>query len=114
MMLVDQGAVKAQVFAERPLIEVLLVRLGCELRVAESVGEACLRTDVVRNARVCCLIEGVELHLTPSSRRPSSASYHPATLGAAQHTVADFHLTVNTRQAVPHGDLASLYLRAPL
>src|SRR5439155_18896605 len=28
MVLVDQGAIKAQVFAESPLIEVLLVRLG--------------------------------------------------------------------------------------
>src|SRR5262249_47447394 len=63
-------AIKAQVFAKRPLIEVLLVGLGCEVWVAESIGEACLRTNVVRNARVRCLIKGVELHLTPSSRPP--------------------------------------------
>ena len=68
VVLVDQGTVKTEVFADGPLVEVLLVRLGRQLRVAEPVGEPCLRADVVRNARVGGLIEGVELHLTPSSR----------------------------------------------
>src|SRR5262249_1049153 len=75
MVLVDQGAIKAQVFAERPLIEVLLVRLGGELRIAEFICEACLRTDVVRDTRLRCLIEGVDLNPTPSSRHTSSARY---------------------------------------
>jgi hypothetical protein len=39
VVLVDQGTIKPEVFAEGPLVEMLTVRLSGQLWVAESVGQ---------------------------------------------------------------------------
>ena len=67
VVLVDQGPVKPEIFAESPLVEVLAVRLRRQCRVTKPIGQLRLRTNVVRNARVGGLIEGVKLHLPTSS-----------------------------------------------
>src|SRR2546421_11677568 len=67
VMLVDQGTIKPEIFADGPLVEVLAVRLSRQFRVAKPIGQLRLRTNVVRDARVGGLIEGVKLHLPTSS-----------------------------------------------
>src|SRR2546430_6936153 len=51
-LLVDQGPIKPEIFADGPLVEVLAVRLSRQFRVAKPIGQLRLRTNVVRNARV--------------------------------------------------------------
>jgi hypothetical protein len=66
VMLVDEGAVEAEVFAHYPLVEMLLVGLRYQRRIAEPVGEAYFRSDFRRDSRVGQLVEGIELHRAPS------------------------------------------------
>src|SRR4051812_12546242 len=85
MVLVGQRAVEAQLFAVLPLFEVLAVGLGRDLRVAVLVGLPHLRPNVARNARVCSLVEGVELHTLAFSRVSRRNSMSPT--GGSQRGV---------------------------
>jgi len=73
MVLIDQGAVKPKILTEGPLVEVLPVRLGRQLGVAEAIGKSRLWANVVGNARVGRFIKGVKFHLTHPPRHQQVA-----------------------------------------
>ena len=62
VVLVDEGPVEAQLFAQLPLFQVLLISQGRQVRVAELVGLASFRSNLVRNPGVGRLVKAVELH----------------------------------------------------
>ena len=88
MVLIDQGTVKPEIFADGPLVEVLAVRLSRQCRIAKPIGQFRLRANMVRNARVGGLIEGVKLHLPLLQRLavPGCAMLTPVIISAVSDT----------------------------